>query len=152
MKLAEALILRADKRKRLDQLKQRLIRNATVQEGDRPAESPESLIEEMERISQELTLLIQRINKTNTATELEKGVSLSDAIANRDMLVLKHSIYRDLAQAATVTQSVLTRSEVKFRGTVRVSEIQERADQLAKAHRELDTKIQEMNWRSELLE
>lgn len=152
MRLAEALILRADKKKRIEQLKQRLIRNAKIQEGEKPAENPETLIEELERITQEFTVLIQRINRTNIVTEIEKGMNLSDAIATRDVLVLKQSIYRDLATAATVTQDIRTKSEIKFKGTVKVSEIQERADQLAKARRELDTRIQEMNWRTELLE
>lgn len=151
MKLAEALVLRADKKKRIEQLKQRIIRNAKVQEGEKPAENPETLIQEMERISQELVVLIQRINKTNSITEIEKGVSIADAIASRDILVLKHSIYRDIAQAATVTQDIRTKSEVKFKGTVKVSQIQEIADLMAKNHRELDTRIQEMNWKTELL-
>jgi hypothetical protein len=150
MKLAEALILRADKKKRLEQLKQRLIRNAKVQEGQKPAEEPETLIQELERISGELVLLIQQINKTNSNTQMEKDVSLSDAIASRDILVLKHTTYRDLAQAATITQDIRTKSEVKFKGTVNVSQMQERADKMAKAHRELDTKIQELNWKTEL--
>ena len=55
MKLAEALILRADYQKRLEQLKQRLVRNAKVQEGDSPAENPPTLIEELERTTAELT-------------------------------------------------------------------------------------------------
>ncbi len=152
MKLAEALVMRADKKKRIEQLKQRLIRNAKIQEGEKPAENPESLIQEMEKISQELVLLIQQINRTNSATEIEKGVSLSDAIASRDILVMKISIYRDLAQAATVIHDIRTKSEIKFKSSVSVSKIQERADELAKAHRELDTKIQEMNWITELLE
>lgn len=152
MKLAEALILRADKQRRIDQLRQRLNRNAKVQEGEKPSENPVALLEEMERITKELVLLIQKINKTNSFTELEKGISISDAIASRDNLVLKHKIYRDLAQAATITQDIRTKSEVKFKSTVKVSEIQERADQAAKAHREIDTKIQEMNWCTELLE
>ena len=151
MKLAEALVLRADKKKRIEQLKQRMLRNAKVQEGQKPAEDPEVLIKEMERISEELVVLIQRINKTNSNTEFEEGVSLADAIASRDLLVLKASIYRDLANAATVTQDVRTKSEVKFKGTVKVSQMQERADELSKAHRELDTKIQELNWNTELL-
>jgi hypothetical protein len=149
MKLAEALVLRADRKKRIDQLKQRIIRNAKVQEGQKPAEDPEALIKEMERISEELVELIKRINRTNSNTEFEKGVSLADAIANRDILVLKNSIDRDLAQAATITQDIRTKSEVKFKGTVKVSQIQERADELSKAHRELDTRIQEMNWQTE---
>lgn len=150
MKLAEALVLRSDQKKRIEQLKQRIVRNAKVQEGEKPAEDPEALIQEMEKITEELVSLIQRINKTNSVTEVEKGITLADAIATRDILLLKGSMYRDLAQAATVTQDIRTKSEVKFKGTVNVSQVQERADQLAKAHRELDTKIQEMNWKTEL--
>jgi hypothetical protein len=150
MKLAEALVLRADKKKRMEQLKQRILRNAKVQEGEKPAEDPEALIKEMEKISEELVVLIQRINKTNSKTEFEKDISLSDAIAKRDILVLKNSIYRDLAQTATITQDIRTKSEVKFKGTVKVPQIQEQADQIAKTHRELDTKIQELNWKTDL--
>jgi N-methylhydantoinase B/oxoprolinase/acetone carboxylase alpha subunit len=152
MKLAEALVLRADRKKRIEQLKQRILRNAKIQQGEKPAEDPEALIAEMERISDELLLLIQRINRTNSATEMSKGLSLADAIASRDILVLKHAIYRDLAQAATVTQDIRTKSEIKFRGTVSVPKIQEIADNLARDHRELDTRIQEMNWKIELLQ
>ena len=43
MKLAEALILRADCQKRIAQLKSRLLTNAKVQEGDKPAEAPQEL-------------------------------------------------------------------------------------------------------------
>jgi hypothetical protein len=99
MKLAEALVLRSDQKKRIEQLKQRILRNAKVQEGEKPAEDPEALLQEMERISEELVVLIQRINKTNSVTEMEKGSTLADAIATRDILLLKDSVYRDLAQA-----------------------------------------------------
>jgi hypothetical protein len=59
MRLAEALILRADAQKRIEHLKQRLLRNAKVQEGDVPAENPAELIGELDRIAAELTRLIQ---------------------------------------------------------------------------------------------
>ena len=68
MKLAEALILRADCQKRIAQLKSRLLTNAKVQEGDAPAETPQELIAELERVSAELLDLIKRINRTNSAT------------------------------------------------------------------------------------
>lgn len=152
MKLAEALILRADQQKRIEQLKQRLLRNAKVQEGDEPAENPQPLLEELDRVSEELERLIQRINHTNSAAELEPGLTLTDALATRDVLRLKHGIYRNLAQAATVTQDRYSRSEVKFKSTVQVSDIQKRADQLAKEYRELDAKIQQANWQTELSE
>jgi len=59
MKLAEALILRADCNKRFEQLKQRVIRSTMVQEGDEPPENPKELIEELERVSKELADLIK---------------------------------------------------------------------------------------------
>jgi hypothetical protein len=151
MKLAEALILRADYQKRIEQLKQRLLRNAKVQEGDKPAELPKDLMEELEQVSDELVQLIQRINKTNSASKIDADMTLSDALAVRDILRLKHGIYRGLAEAASVTQSRFSKSEVKFKSAVDISEVQKRADQLAKEHRELDTKIQEANWLVELM-
>jgi hypothetical protein len=151
MKLAEALILRADQRTRLDQLKQRLVRSARVQEGDDPPESPSDLLRESERTADELERLIQRINRTNSTTRLGDG-TLSDALATRDVLALRRSVHAELAQAAAVVQDRYTKSEVKFKSTVNVADLQKRADALAKAYRELDARIQEANWKTDLLE
>jgi len=151
MKLAEALILRADLRTRLDQLKQRLVRSAKVQEGEDPPEPPADLLRESERTAEELERLIQRINRTNSATRFGGG-SLSDALATRDVLALRRATYADLAQAAVVAQDRYTKSEVKFKSTVNVADLQKRADVLAKEYRELDARIQEANWKSDLLE
>ncbi len=152
MKLAEALILRADHQKRIEQLRQRLLRNAKVQEGDEPAEDPGDLRSEFERVSNEFERLIQRINRTNARSSLDEQTTISDALAHRDVLALRHAVYRDLAQAATVTQERHTRSEVKFRSTVNIADIQRRADDMAKQYRELDMRIQEGNWRTDLAE
>ena len=149
MKLAEALALRADCQKRLEQLKVRLLRNAKVQEGEQPAEDPQALIETFESTAAELTRLIHRINLTNASAEVA-GRSLTQALAERDVLKLRQAMYRDLAQAATITHSVSTRSEVRFRGTVTVSTVQKQADEAARALRELDARIQEANWSIEL--
>jgi hypothetical protein len=65
MKIAEALALRADLQRRLEQLKQRLVKNARVQEGDQPEEAPEQLQTEFERCAEELVRLIRNINRTN---------------------------------------------------------------------------------------
>ena len=151
MKLAEALVIRADQKKRIEQLKLRIVRNAKVQDGEKPAEDPALLIEELEKIALELELLIQRINKTNSNTEFDDGISISDAIATRDILILKHSVYRDLAQAASVYFDIRTKSEVRYVSTVQVTQIQETADAIARQHRDLDTRIQEINWKTELM-
>lgn len=152
MKLAEALILRADCQKRFEQLKQRLLTSAKVQEGDEPPENPNELLAELERVSNELTDLIKRINKTNSMTTYAEGKSLSDALAERDVLALRRTVYADLAQAASVRQDRYSKSEVKFKSTVNVPEIQKRSDELAKTYREMDSRIQEINWRTDLIE
>ena len=150
MKLAEALVLRADGQKRIEQLQQRLIQNAKVQADDQPAENPEILQQELEQLAQELVLLIERINRTNSRTELEAGMSIADALAARDVTKLKSDIYRNLAQAAIVKQDRQTKSEIKFQSTIQVAEVQRKADQLAKEHRQLDTRVQQANWPTEL--
>lgn len=152
MRLAEALILRADYQNRMNELESRLIRSAKVQEGDKPAEDPQVLLAELEKVSSDLEHLIQSINRTNSASDLDEGMTVTDALATRDLLRARQEIYRDLASAATVTHGRFTRSEIKFRSTVNVAELQKRADELAVAHRDLDTRIQEANWRLELIE
>lgn len=152
MRLAEALILRADYQKRVEQLKQRLLNNAKVQEGDTPSEDPQTLLSELRRVADEVVRLIQQINKTNAQTPFEASLTLADALAQRDMLKVQHAIYRDLAQAATIKQDRFSKSEIKFRSSVNVAEIQHQADQFAKAYRELDARIQEANWRTDMIE
>ncbi|MBC7924923.1 MAG: DIP1984 family protein, partial [Bryobacteraceae bacterium] len=84
MKIAEALALRADLQRRLEQLKQRLVKNARVQEGDIPEEDPVELQSELEKSAQELKVLIQRINRTNAASRFGTG-TLADSLAERDV-------------------------------------------------------------------
>jgi len=151
MKLAEALILRADCQKRFAQLKSRLLTNAKVQEGDAPAEKPQDLIVELEGTSTELLDLIKRINKTNSATYVTGGGTISDALAERDALALQRAAYADLAQSAAITQGRFTRSEIKYVSTINIVKIQKRADELSKKYRELDARIQELNWQTELI-
>ena len=152
MKLAEALILRADCRKRFEQLNARVLRSAKAQEGDEPAENPAELLAELEGVADEFAALVKRINRTNAAAPFREGVTLADALAERDVLALRRNVYAGLAQAAAVTQDRYTRSEVKFKSTVNVTEVQKRADGLAKSYRELDSRIQELNWATELAE
>ncbi|NES97318.1 MAG: hypothetical protein F6K32_19275 [Desertifilum sp. SIO1I2] len=152
MKLAEALILRADCQKRVEQLRQRLTKSAQIQEGEMPPENPQTLLAELETAVSELTGLIQRINRTNSQTELEAGIMLSDALARRDTLILKRSVYESLMNAASYSQNRYSRTEIKVLSTVNVAEIQSQIDRMARDYRELDTQIQAANWNTELLD
>lgn len=152
MRLAEALILRADKKKRIEQLRARLIRSAKVQEGEQPPESPMELINELNSLVDDLTILIRKINKTNSLTGFDQGQTLSDSLANRDMILLKRSVLESLLEATVMKLDRYSKSEVKFYSTVNIADTQKEIDLLSKQYRELDTKIQEKNWIVELIE
>ena len=152
MKLAEALIHRADSQKRIQKLKYRLLINAKVQEGEEPSENPQALIAELNETLNELSNLIKRINRTNSVTILQEQMSISDAIAERDTLLLKRSVYNDLIDAASQKESRYSRSEIKIFSTVNVPELQAQMDQMSRYCRELDTSIQQANWNTELVD
>ena len=80
--------MRADLQKRLEQLKQRLVKNARIQEGDAPEEDPVEMQAELEKMARELTLLIQRINRTNAGSPFGNG-TLADSLAERDVLKMR---------------------------------------------------------------
>lgn len=152
MKLAEALIQRADHNKRLEVLKARLLRSAKVQEGDSPPEDPAVLLAEVDRVAADLTSLIQKINRTNATARLDGGPTIADAIAERDSLRLRHAILTNLVDTAAIKQDRFSKSEVRFQSTVDIAALQKRADDLAQLYRELDTRIQSANWLVELLD
>lgn len=154
MKLAEALILRADLQKRIEQLKQRINNNARVQEGEPPAEDPNQLLVEMDQLHEQLLTLIQRINRTNFSVMLDDRLSIADALAVRDSLQAKHKAHREFAQTTVIgtsRQMRVTRSEIRLVPMMDARQLQVDADRLAREHRELDTKIQGANWTVDLL-
>lgn len=150
MKLAEALQLRSDLQKRMEQLASRLYDNATVQEGEAPAEDPVALLEEYESCARQLEELMARINRTNCETRTAEG-TLTELLARRDCLKMRVSTYHDFLTSASSLTRRTTRSEIKILSTVSVPEYRKRADALSRQLRELDNAIQCANWTTELL-
>ena len=151
MKLAEALILRADLQKRIDQLRVRLNNNAKVQENDEPSEKPEDLLNELDSNINQLKVLIKQINKTNCVT-VSNGQALADLIAERDTLTLKSNILRGFLNIAGQKVNLYSTTEIKIMSTVDVPALQKELDLLSKKIRETDTELQQANWLTELIE
>lgn len=150
MKLAEALIERADFKARIEQIVSRMKENALIQEGDKPAEDVAELGNMYESMMSELEGLIIRINKTNAETLLE-DTSLVDAIAKRDCLKAKISAYRTVRESSLTRRDRYSSLEIKYVRTTDISKLQRIIDDYSRQYRELDTKIQERNWTVELL-
>ena len=149
MKLAEALQERADLNSKINELRSRLSNNATVQEGETPAENPAELLSQLDECAARLEELIARINATNCATVTERG-TLTELIARRDCLTLRLSAYRNLVDEASCLAPRATRTEIKIVSAVDVKKLQKQADELAKELRLTDNLIQQSNWLTEL--
>ena len=150
MKLANALAERAELQTKVRQLESRLMNNAQVQEGERPAEDPAALLAELEASYAALEDLIARINLTNSAT-LSGGKSLTALLARRDCLAGKIGVLRSFCDAASALVTRRTIGEIRIKSTVDVAALQKQIDALSKELRELDAAIQEKNWTTELL-
>jgi hypothetical protein len=152
MKLSEALIQRADVQKRVQELRGRLNASVLVQEGEQPPENPEALFAELDRAFALLTDLIRQINRTNLAATLPSGSTLTDALAQRDVLRLRIGVIRGAADAAVGTVDRYSRTEIRRVPTVDIAALRQQTDRLAQECRELDTAIQAANWTTDLME
>lgn len=124
---------------------------ARVQEGEKPAEDPSELLAQVDSASNRLLQLVTSINRTNARTPFGSQQTIADAIAERDAIGKRRDLLSSVVEAASTRQDRYSKSEVRFVATVPVGDLQKQIDALSKSFRELDTKIQELNWKTELL-
>lgn len=151
MKLAEALIERAELKTKNAALLDRIQKNTLVQEGDAPGEEPAALIAEYEENMKRMEWLVVHINRTNSAAPFDDARTVTDAIAVRDCLGARIRAYRAVCDSACGEHIRYGRNEIKFVRCVDVKELQAVVDRLSKEYRTLDTRLQELNWTTELL-
>lgn len=153
MKLAEALTQRADATRRVEQLRARIVGSARYQEGEVPSEDAARLLVETGEVLDSLESLIRRINRTNATVGMRGGGSLTDALARRDVLRLRHAVVTAAADAAAGRGGGRQlRSELKMLSALPVAELRAQADLLAREIREVDVEIQRTNWEADLLD
>ncbi len=157
MKLAEALLLRADRNRTLEQIKQRIQVSARYQEGENPPEDARDLVSAASTVLDELEGLIRDINRTNSSTVMGDGRTVTEALAERDVLRLRYSMLKVSADAASGGQQPFglmraTRSELKLMSDLDVRSLRQQGSDVARRARELDARIQEVNWTTELRE
>ena len=149
MKLAEALSIRADLQRRISQLKSRLKDSSKIQEGDTPAEDVNDLYKELDDCLMQLDELTYRINNTNMQT-VHEGETLTRMIARKDILTLRISVMRDVL-SHVIENDRYGRNEIKYIRTIDVPAFRKEMDAYAKRLRELDLKLQSLNWTVDLI-
>lgn len=152
MKLAEALLLRAEMQSKLQRLRERIAAAAVVQQGDKPAESAEKLLREATGILADHADLVVRINRSNIKHKLADGRTLTEAIAERDRLKQHHSLLLHAADATKREPDRYGLREVKWVVQLDAAKLHKQADDVAGKIRELNARIQESNWKANLEE
>jgi hypothetical protein len=150
MKLAEALLLRADMQKKFASLKSRAQKHAVVQQGEKPAEDSAAILREAEQVAASLQQLVYAINRTNLHSAIKSGPSLTEALAMRDALVMRHGMLQGVIDACAKPPERYGMKEIRWVATVKVRDLQEKVDDLAQEIRELNASIQEAGWKVEL--
>ncbi|MFD4726680.1 DIP1984 family protein [Streptomyces seoulensis] len=152
MKLAEALTERAEATRRVEQLRARIVGSARYQEGETPSEDAAQLLAEAGEVLSTLETLIRRINRTNATVEMGADGTLTDALARRDVLRLRHSVVTAAAGNGERGYGRQLRSELMMLSALPVAELRDQADVLAREIREVDMRIQRTNWEADLLD
>ena len=150
MKLAEALQRRADLNREIDQLESRISNNMLVQDGEKPNEKPSDLFSELNSKLEELNDLIARINLTNAVVKAE-GKTLTQLIADRDVLARKIAVYKSAVYQASLNTSRARNTEIKVLPTINVQSFQKEIDRMSRQLRETDNAIQSTNWTEDLI-
>ncbi len=150
MKLAEALQIKKNLDIKIFNIKQRLENNARVQDGLNPAENPKDLFKELEDTINSLENYTSRINLTNSITKVGEK-TLTELLSKRESLKVKIMVYDKFIESGSALTDRYSNTEILVRPTLPINEIQKRRDLIAKELREIDYKIQETNFTTELL-
>ncbi|WP_201598883.1 DIP1984 family protein [Psychrobacter vallis] len=152
MKLAEALLIRSDMQKKLAQIKGRMRSNIKVQEGDTPNEDPNALMIDASQIITELSVVIERIHRTNAIAKTNEGQSMLTLLIERDTLEMRHKLLIESIEATDTEVDRYSPREIKWHVMVSVASLQKQADDIAMKLRKINLVIQANNWQIDLIE
>lgn len=146
MKLAEALLLRGDQKKKLLSLRERIARNVLVQDGEAPKEKVDELLAEAHAVLHEQQRLVRCIQRANESAKISDGRLLADVLALRDRLVAQHALLTATIAATHKDVDRYSQREIKWVAQVQVAGLQKQADDLSRKIRETNVLVQAANW------
>lgn len=152
IKLAEALLIKAEYEERLESLRSRLMVSAKVQDGNFPPEDPETLMADVQTCLDTLASLSKRISITQSQTLLVSRQTLADAIVDQEILLKKQSIYQSIIEAGIIPPDTYQGSNMRWLVTVNLAGLNRRIEEMIKEYRLLETEIQKVGWSTELVD
>lgn len=151
MKIAEALLLRADMQKKLASLKARIAENVKVQDGDEPSEDPNDLLIQSNQIIGELYKLIEHIHSTNANAVLANSKTMLTMLTERDELAERHRLLQSAIDNSKTEGDRYSYREIKWQKVIDIAALQKQADDISAKMRNLNIELQAANWQIELV-
>jgi hypothetical protein len=148
MKLAQALLLRSDNQKKIESLRERIVGNALVQDGDKPDEEPSELLPQALATIAEQEQLMVAIHQANATHLLPDGRSLIQAMMRRNTLVAQHALLVAAGKAARKETDRYSSREIKWQSALDVVRLQKQTDTISQQIRDINALIQEVNWQA----
>lgn len=84
--------------------------------------------------------------------DMKLGYSLTQMIAEKDGLISKIAVYKDVAHEGSMTTHRARNTEIKIKSTISVANWHSEIDEMSKKLRLLDNQLQQSNWTTELIE
>ena len=91
------------------------------------------------------------VHRNTVARALEREDNEYLLTVEKEALLNKRNTLANLAEQASYRQDRYSKTEIESIATINVREIQKEVDKLSKEYRELDTKIQGLNWLTDLI-
>ena len=151
MKLAEALLRRADMQKKLASLKSRIAENVKVQDGDTPSENPNELLRQANQVMSELYALIDHIHRTNAIAVMPDGATMLSTLVKRDELAERHRLLQTAIDNAKTEADRYSHREIKWQKVIEPVKLQKQTDDIAVKLRNLNIQLQAANWQIDLV-
>lgn len=151
MKLAEALVLRADLQKKLENLKKRLANSVLKLDDIQVIEDPAILKLEADETIAILYSLIDRIYRTNQSVILPSGQSMVTVLAKRDELVERRKLLDYIINKSLPDSGLYFNERGKWQPAIDISAYQKQMDDIAMQIRRLNLGIQQTNWQVDLV-
>jgi hypothetical protein len=151
MKLSEGLIHVSDINKKITELKERLLISGKIQEGDVPTDDVTQIFTELHTLHEQLTVLTKQISKTNYSTKFDAVRSIQDALIEKEILGKEIAGLKFAIDNCQIKHDRYSQSEIKMITTFDIKKTRETNEELMKKRKELDLKIQQINWNTEVL-
>ena len=109
-------------------------------------------LQERADLNRNIEQLKNRLSSNALVQEGEQPVECPENLKQKDALSLKLHVYRDVVYAGSQISYRARNTEIKIRSAFSVADWQKEIDRMSKELRRLDNRLQESNWKTDLVE